>query len=65
MADLLADYLLLAWVLMSVSASGIALGHRFTRLGGLELIGYGLAAGVVSHGVFGLLIAVTWRPRLS
>jgi hypothetical protein len=63
MGDLLADYLLLAWVLMSVSAIGIALCLRFTRLGGIELIGYGLAAGVVSHGVFGLLVAVTWRLR--
>ena len=63
MPDLLTDYLLLAWVLMSVSAIGIALCHRFTRLGGIELVGYGLAAGVVSHGVFGLLVAVTWRLR--
>ena len=64
MADLLADYLLLAWVLMSVSAIGIALCHRFTRLGGIELVGYGLAAGVVSHGLFGLLVALTGRLRL-
>lgn len=64
MADLLADYLLLAWILMSVSAIGIALCHRFTRLGGIELIGYGLATGVVCHGVFGLLVAVTGRLRL-
>ena len=63
MADLLADYLLLAWVLMSVSAIGIALCHRFTRFGGIELVGYGAAAGVVSHGVLGLLVAVTWRLR--
>jgi hypothetical protein len=63
MADLLADYLLLAWVLMSISTIGIALCHRFARLGGIELVGYGVAAGVVSHGVLGLLVSVTWRLR--
>ena len=63
MADLLADYLLLAWVLMSVSAIGLALCHRFTRFNGIELVGYGLGAGVVVHGVFGLLVAMTWRLR--
>jgi hypothetical protein len=64
MANLFADYLLLAWVLMSISAIGIALCHRFSRLNGIELIGYGLAAGVVSHGIFSLFIAVTGRLRI-
>jgi hypothetical protein len=64
MTDLLADYLLLAWILMSISAIGIALCHRFSRLNGIELLGYGLAAGVVSHGMFGLFIAVTGRLRI-
>ncbi len=63
MPALLADYLLLAWVLASVSAVGIALCHRLTRLAGIELIGYGIGAGVVAHGIFGLVIAVTWRLR--
>jgi hypothetical protein len=63
MGDLIVDYLLLAWVLMSVSTIGIALCHRFTRLIGIELVGYGLAAGVASHGIFGLLIAASWRLR--
>ncbi|HMG06023.1 MAG TPA: hypothetical protein VK581_11205 [Chthoniobacterales bacterium] len=63
MGDVIADYVLLAWVLMSVSTIGIALCHRFTRLTGIELVGYGLAAGVASHGIFGLLIAVSWRLR--
>jgi hypothetical protein len=61
MADLLADYLLLAWVLMSVGAIGLALCQRFTRFVGIELVGYGLAAGVVSHGVCGLLLVLSPR----
>jgi hypothetical protein len=64
MANLFSDYLLLAWILISISAIGIALCHRFSRWDGIELIGYGLAAGVVSHGIFGLLIAVTERLRI-
>jgi hypothetical protein len=63
MADLLADYLLLAWVLMSIAAIGLTLCHRFTRLGGIELLGYGLGAGVAVHGVAGLLVAVTGQLR--
>ncbi|MDQ6938752.1 MAG: hypothetical protein M3119_01190 [Verrucomicrobiota bacterium] len=63
MPALFADYFLLGWVLASVSAVGIALCHRLGRLAGIELIGYGIGAGVVAHGVFGLLIAVTWRLR--
>jgi hypothetical protein len=62
-SDLLADYLLLGWVLLSVSAIGIALCHRFSRFVGIELVGYGVAVGIVSHGLFGLLVAVTWKLR--
>ncbi|MEY2562434.1 MAG: hypothetical protein QOH88_627 [Verrucomicrobiota bacterium] len=58
MAGLLADYLLLLWVVISIMATGIALCARFTRLQGIELIGYGAGAGVLLHGIFGLLIAI-------
>lgn len=57
MPPLLTDYLVLLWVLVSVLATGIALCLRFTRLQGMELIGYGAGAGVLVHGLFGLLIA--------
>jgi hypothetical protein len=64
MADLLADYLLLTWVLMSVAAIGLALCGRFTRLVGIELLGYGLAAGVITHGGCGLLLVISpWQLR--
>ena len=57
MPPLLTDYLVLLWVLVSVLATGIAGCLRFTRLQGMELIGYGAGAGVLVHGLFGLLIA--------
>jgi len=52
-----AGLLLLLWVVASILVSGIALLHRFTKLRGLELIGYGAAAGVALHGIIGCAIA--------
>jgi hypothetical protein len=48
--------LLLAWVVTSLFANGIAAIHYFTRRRGLELLGYGAAAGVLLHGLVGLAI---------
>jgi hypothetical protein len=63
MPSLLSDYLLLLWVVASVLSMGIALCFRFTRLKGVELIGYGAGAGVLIHGIFGLLIALDRHLR--
>lgn len=60
---LLSDYLLLLWVIVSIMATGMALCHRFTRFAGIELVGYGAGAGVVIHGLFGLLIAIDRHLR--
>ena len=57
MPPLLADYFLLLWVVVSVLSIGIAVCFRFARLQSIELIGYGAGAGVLVHGIFGLLIA--------
>jgi hypothetical protein len=57
---LTAGFLLLLWVTGSILVNGIALLHRFTKLRGLELIGYGAAAGVLLHALLGLGIAA--RP---
>src|SRR4051794_18362441 len=48
--------LLLAWVVTSLFANGIAAIHYFTRRRGLELLGYGAAAGVLLHGLIGWAI---------
>jgi len=63
MPGVLDDYLLLLWVALSILATGIALCRRFTRLQGIELVGYGAGAGVVVHGLFGLLIALDRHLR--
>lgn len=63
MPELLSAYLLLFWVTVSVLSTGIALCSRFTPLKGMELIGYGAGAGVVLHGIFGVLIALSWPLR--
>jgi hypothetical protein len=63
MPEILSAYLLLLWVAVSILSTGIALCSRFTPLKGLELVGYGAGAGVVVHGVFGLLIALSWHSR--
>lgn len=52
-----AGLLLLLWVLASILLNGIALLHYLTKLRGLELIGYGAAAGVLWHGLLGWAIA--------
>jgi hypothetical protein len=36
-----AGFLLLVWVVSSILLNGIALLHHFTKLRGLELVGYG------------------------
>ncbi|HSV64093.1 MAG TPA: hypothetical protein VLH83_12175 [Chthoniobacterales bacterium] len=48
---------LLLWVIASLFLNGIALLRPFTRLRGLELVGYGVAASVVGHALFGWAIA--------
>ncbi|PZR71188.1 MAG: hypothetical protein DLM73_16190, partial [Chthoniobacterales bacterium] len=63
MPPLLSDYLLLLWVVVSVLATGVALCSRFTPLKGMELIGYGTGAGVLIHGLLGLLIGLGWHLR--
>jgi hypothetical protein len=52
-----AGFLLLLWVVASILVNGIALLHYFTKLRGLELVGYGAAAGVVLHALLGCAIA--------
>lgn len=54
-----AGFLLLLWVVASILLNGIALLHRFTKLRGLELLGYGAAAGVLLLALLGLAIAAT------
>jgi hypothetical protein len=63
MVRLLTDYLFLTWVLLSVLSIGVAGCHRFFRLSGIELLGYGAGAGVFVHGLCGLFIALCphWR----
>lgn len=58
-----AGFLLLLWVVASILVNGIALLHCFTKLRGLELFGYGGAAGVVVHGLAGCGIAVAPAAR--
>jgi hypothetical protein len=53
-----AGFLLLIWVVVSILANGIALLHSLTKLRGLELFGYGAAAGVLLHGILGCAIAL-------
>jgi hypothetical protein len=52
-----AGLLFLFWVVASILGNGIALLHRLTKLRGLELIGYGAAAGVALHALLGWAIA--------
>jgi hypothetical protein len=58
-----AELLLLLWVVASLFLSGIALLRLFTKLRGLELVGYGAAAGVSLHGLFGWAIAAAPAGR--
>jgi hypothetical protein len=52
-------FLLLLWVVASILVNGIALLHYWTKLRGLELLGYGAAAGVALHALLGCAIAAT------
>lgn len=54
---LAAGFLLLLWVVASILFNGIALLRYFTSLRGLELFGYGAAAGVLCHALLGCAIA--------
>ena len=53
-----AELLLLAWLLLSILSTGLMVVHRFLRMRGLDLIVYGVGAGIVVHGLFGLWIAL-------
>ncbi|HWM25108.1 MAG TPA: hypothetical protein VNP98_09795 [Chthoniobacterales bacterium] len=58
-----AGFLLLLWVVASILTNGIALLHCLTKLRGLDLFGYGAAAGVLLHALLGCAIAAApaWR----
>jgi hypothetical protein len=58
-----AGLLLLVWVVASILTNGIALLHYFTKLRGLELVGYGAAAGVLLHALLGCGIAAAPAVR--
>jgi hypothetical protein len=58
-----AELLLLLWVLASFLLNGIAPLRVFTKLRGIELIGYGAAVGVSLHGLFGWAIAAAPGAR--
>jgi hypothetical protein len=51
------ELLLLLWVVASLFLNGITLLRFSTNLRGLELLGYGAAAGVTLHALFGWAIA--------
>jgi hypothetical protein len=57
------ELLLLFWVVASLLLNGVALLRVFTKLRGLELVGYGAAAGVSLHAVFGWAIAAAPTAR--
>src|SRR3981081_664321 len=52
-----AELLLLVWVVASLLLNGIAFLRLVAKLSGLELLGYGAAAGVSLHALFGWAIA--------
>jgi hypothetical protein len=56
-------FLLLLWVVASILVNGIALLHYWTKLRGLELLGYGAAAGVALHALLGCAIAAAPTVR--
>ena len=58
-----AGFLRLIWVVISILVNGIALTHYFTKLRGLELVGYGAAAAVAADAVVGLAIAAVPKGR--
>lgn len=57
------ELLLLLWVVASLLLNGIAVLRLATKLRGLELLGYGAAAGVALHGLFGWAIATAPAAR--
>src|SRR3979490_1258861 len=57
------ELLLLLWVVASLLLNGIAFLRLFTKLRGLELLGYGAAAGVSLHSLFGWAIAAAATLR--
>lgn len=57
------ELLLLLWVIASLFLNGIALLRLTTKLRGLDLLGYGAAAGVALHGLFGWAIAAAPMAR--
>ena len=64
MSSLAADFLLFAWLIVSIFLPGIAICQRWTRFRGLEVIGYGAALGVALQAGFGLLLAFTRAARV-
>lgn len=58
-----AGFLLLVWVVASILVNGIALLHYWTKLRGLELVGYGAAAGVALHALLGCAMAAAHTVR--
>lgn len=60
-----AGFLLLLWVVASILLNGIALLHYLTKMRGLELLGYGAAAGVAWHALVGWAIAAAPAARLA
>lgn len=65
MSELAGDYFLLAWVGVSILSSGIAVCHALTRFRGVELFGYGSAAGLVIHAFVGLIMAALPQLRAA
>ena len=57
------ELLLLLWVLASLLLNGVALLRLATNLRGLDLLGYGAAAGVALHGLFGWAISAAPAVR--
>ena len=58
-----AGLLLLMWVVASLIVNGVALLHYLTKVRGIELLGYGAAAGVLLHALLGCAIAVVPAAR--
>ncbi len=63
MSSLLADFVLLVFVLTSLFAVGIGACRFCTSLRGVDLIAYGVGAGVVIHALFGLSLAAADKAR--
>jgi hypothetical protein len=57
------ELFLLLWVVASILVNGIAPLRLLTKLRGIDLIGYGAAAGVAIHGIFGWAMAAAPAAR--